>query len=166
MYSYEFKKEVIKYVLEVDSSLYHAQKKFNVNRESIRMWLEKYKNFGNSGLKKQKENRKYSGKFKVDVVEYMHKHNCSLKKTCLNFLIPSTTMIKEWDLIYNIEGREALLKGNHMKSYLKRKQHKDVKSKSKNELIEEVEKLRMENAYLKKLQSLVQTRTKPNNGKK
>ena len=166
MYSYEFKKEVIKYVLEVDSSLYRAQKKFNVNRESIRMWLEKYKNFGNSGLKNQKENRKYTGKFKVDVVEYMHKHKCSFKKTCLNFLIPSTDMVKEWDLIYNIEGREALLKGNHMKSYLKRKQHKDVKSKSKSELIEEVEKLRMENAYLKKLQALVQIRTKPNNGKK
>ena len=130
------------------------------------MWLEKYKNFGNSGLKNQKENRKYTGKFKVDVVEYMHKHKCSLKKTCLNFLIPSTDMVKEWDLIYNIEGREALLKGNYMKSYLKRKQHKDVKSKSKSELIEEVEKLRMENAYLKKLQALVQIRTKPNNGKK
>lgn len=35
MYSYEFKKEVIKYVLKVDSSFYHAQKKFNVNRKSI-----------------------------------------------------------------------------------------------------------------------------------
>lgn len=130
------------------------------------MWLEKYKHFGYSGLKKQKENRKYTGKFKVDVVEYMYKNKCSLKKTCLKFLIPSTDLIKEWELIYRKEGREALLKGNYMKSYLKRKQHQDVKSKSKDELIEEVEMLRMENAYLKKLNALVQTRTKSNNGKK
>ena len=36
----------------------------------------------------------------------------------------------------------------------------------KEELIEEVEQLRMENAYLKKLRALIQKGTKPNSGKK
>jgi transposase len=75
-------------------------------------------------------------------------------------------MLKEWELIYRKEGRENLLKGNYMKAYMKKKQHQDIKSKSKDDLIEEVERLRMENAYLKKLNALVQKRLKPNNGKK
>ena len=37
---------------------------------------------------------------------------------------------------------------------------------TKEELLERYEYLRMENAYLKKLQALVQKRTKPQQGKK
>ena len=43
---------------------------------------------------------------------------------------------------------------------------KDLKDKSQKELLEEIEQLRMENAYLKKLQALVQKRTKPQQEKK
>ena len=48
---------------------------------------------------------------------------------------------------------------------MKRK-NKDLEKKSKEELMEEIEQLRMENAYLKKLQALVQERTKPKHTKK
>ena len=42
----------------------------------------------------------------------------------------------------------------------------EKKDKSQKELLEEIEQLRMENAYLKKLQALVQKRTKPQQEKK
>lgn len=45
------------------------------------------------------------------------------------------------------------------------KPRKKQLSKEK-DLIEEVQRLRMENAYLKKLQALVQERTKPKQSKK
>ena len=47
-----------------------------------------------------------------------------------------------------------------------KKNHQNLNNKSKEELIEEVEQLRMENAYLKKLRALIQKGTKPNSGKK
>lgn len=45
-------------------------------------------------------------------------------------------------------------------------EEKDLKDMTKEELLERYEYLRMENAYLKKLQALVQKRTKPQQGKK
>ena len=43
---------------------------------------------------------------------------------------------------------------------------KKLSKKNEENLIEEVQRLRMENAYLKKLQALVQERTKPKQMKK
>ena len=76
----------------------------------------------------------------------------------------SDYLVKEWDLVYRHEGKDVLLKGNYMKS--RRKKTLDLKEKSREELLEEIEQLRMENAYLKKLRALIQKETKPNNGKK
>lgn len=164
MYSVKQKKEVIDYVLNNDVSVYKAQLKFNINRETIRMWIAKYNTGGVNALKKSSKNKKYTGQFKVDVVEYMHEHHISLKKTCLKFLISSTSLVKEWDLIYRNEGKDVLLKGNYMSIYKKR--NVKLEEKSKKELIEEIEQLKMENAYLKKLRALIQKGAKPNNGKK
>ena len=69
------------------------------------------------------------------------------------------SQIKEWDLVYRYEGKDVLLKGNYLSNFMKKK-NRNL------ELMEEIEQLRMENAYLKKLRALVQKRTKPNNGKK
>lgn len=163
MYSIKQKKEVINYLLNNNVSLYQAQKKFNINRETIRIWLYKYKHGGNKNLKNATKYNKYTGQFKVDVVEYMHEHRFSHKKTSIIFMI-SDYLVKEWDLVYRYEGKDVLLKGNYMKS--RRKKNLDLKEKSREELLEEIEQLRMENAYLKKLRALIQKGTKPNNGKK
>lgn len=163
MYSIKQKKEVINYLINNDVSLYQAQKKFNINRETIRIWLYKYKHGGDKKLKNSKKYNKYTGQFKVDVVEYMHEHRFSHKKTSIIFMI-SDYLVKEWDLVYRHEGKDVLLKGNYMKS--RRKKTLDLKEKSREELLEEIEQLRMENAYLKKLRALIQKGTKPNNGKK
>ena len=163
MYSIKQKKEVIDYIINNDASLCQAQKKFNINRETIRIWLYRYKHGGNKKLKNSKKYNKYTGQFKVDVVEYMHEHRFSHKKTSIIFMI-SDCLVKEWDLVYRHEGKDVLLKGNYMKS--RKKKTLDSNKKSREELLEEIEQLRMENAYLKKLRALIQKGTKPSNGKK
>ena len=163
MYSLKQKKEVINYILENDVSIYNAQKKFNISRETIRIWIAYYQNGGDKKLKNSNKKKNYTGQFKVDVVEYMHEHRLSYKKTSMKFMIHAS-LVKDWDLVYRHEGKDVLLKGNYMSSY-KKKNHK-LEEKSREELIEEVEQLRMENAYLKKLRALVQKGTKQNYGKK
>ena len=163
MYSVKQKKKVIDYIINNDASLYQAQKKFNINRETIRIWLYRYKHGWNKKLKNSKTYNKYTGQFKVDVVEYMYEHRFSHKKTSIIFMIPDC-LVKEWDLVYRHEGKDVLLKENYMKS--KKKKNLDLNKKSRAELLEEIEQLRMENAYLKKLRALIQKGTKPSNGKK
>ena len=58
MYSVKQKKEVIDYVLNNDVSVYKAQLKFNINRETIRMWIAKYNTGGVNALKKSSKNKK------------------------------------------------------------------------------------------------------------
>ena len=164
MYSVQKKKEVVEYVLNNDVSLYQAQLKFNIGRELIRIWIARYKNGGVNNLKDIRKKRKFTGQFKVDVVEYMYERCYSYKKTSMKFTV-ALSQVKEWDLVYRYEGKDVLLKGNYVSNYMKRK-NKDLEKKSKEELMEEIEQLRMENAYLKKLRALVQKGTKPNNGKK
>lgn len=164
MYSIQKKKEVVEYVLNNDVSLYQAQLKFNIGRELIRIWIARYKNGGVNNLKDIRKKRKFTGQFKVDVVEYMYEYRYSYKKTSMKFTV-APSQVKEWDLVYRYEGKDVLLKGNYLSNYMKRK-NKDLEKKSKEELMEEIEQLRMENAYLKKLRALVQRGTKPSNGKK
>lgn len=163
MYSLSKKMEVVNYILENDVSLCQAEKVFHISREAIRTWLYRYKNGGKKKLKKPRKYKKHSGQFKVDVVEYMHEHRFSYKKTSIIYSLDAS-QIKEWDFIYRYEGKDVLLKGNYMSNL--RKKHVKLEDKSKEELMEEIEQLRMENAYLKKLKALIQKGTKPYNGKK
>ena len=62
-YSLKQKMEVINYLIKNEASLYNAEKKFNISRESIRIWLYKYKNDGMRSL----ENSKKKSKFVVNL---------------------------------------------------------------------------------------------------
>ncbi len=52
------------------------------------------------------------------------------------------------------------------KNMSSKRRKKKLSKENEEDLIEEVQRLRMENAYLKKLQALVQKRTKPKQSKK
>ncbi len=54
MYSLKKKKEVLDYIIENDISIYQAEKKFNINRETIRIWMYRYQNSGVKNLKTPK----------------------------------------------------------------------------------------------------------------
>ena len=77
MYSLKKKKEVLDYIIENDISIYQAEKKFNINRETIRIWMYRYQNSGVKNLKTPKKYNKYTGQFKVNIVinEFKHSYN-------------------------------------------------------------------------------------------
>ena len=93
----------------------------------------------------------------------MHTTGASLRKTAAHFNIPCRDLITRWERIYYEEGREALYierRGRASKMGIK-KPRKPKKNVSENEdLLAEVQRLRMENEYLKKLNALIQEREK------
>ena len=74
----------------------------------------------------------------------------------------------KWERIYYEEGPQALYeeRRGRSKKMSSTPRKKELSKENEEDLIEEVQKLRMENAYLKKLQALVQERTKPKQEKK
>lgn len=181
-YSCDLKFKAEKYVVYGKHSYREAARKFNVHQEQIRVWTNRYKTYGKNGLI-PKPIQKYNGKFKVDVIEYMYANHLSFEKTAIHFGLPSSTNVVLWKQMYDEKGAQYLLNNRNIAidrvrvNRVKNKKTKQnnnsntptkssISFKSNEELLKEIEDLRMENDYLKKLQALVQKRTSQTNTKK
>lgn len=104
-------------------------------------------------MPKGQPNKRYTPEFKIKVVETMHREKLSYRETARQFDIPNSR-VTAWERIYLEEGAEGL--------YAERRERKSTgrppKIKKEEDLIAEVQRLRAENAYLKKLNALVAER--------
>ena len=98
-------------------------------------------------------NKRYTGEFKQLVVETMMRERLSYKEAARQFEVSCDTRVASWERIYLMEGPEGLYIERRGRSSKGRPQQfpKDVEA----DLLKEVQRLRAENAYLKKLQALV-----------
>jgi transposase len=99
----------------------------------------------------------------------MHANHLSIRETAAKFGIPSYSTVGTWERIFYEEGREALFRdarGRKKMSNKIKEQKSQLDDKVEKDLIAENQRLRMENAYLKKLQALVQERVLRENVKK
>ena len=98
-------------------------------------------------------NKRYTGEFKQMVVEAMIRDKLSYKEAARQFDVSSDTRVASWERIYLMEGPEGL--------YIERRGRGSKGRPAKfpqeveEDLLKEVQRLRAENAYLKKLQALV-----------
>lgn len=155
-YSLETKFDVVQFVLEENHSQQEAVTHFGIGKGNIQMWIAAYLHHGLEGLAAKKGT--YTGDFKVSVIEYMHKNNLSARQTAATFNIPSFVTVCTWERIYLEEGTTALhidKRGRFAKMNTTKK-HKKLINEVEEDLIAEVQRLRMENEYLKKLNALIQ----------
>lgn len=166
-YSYEEKLEAVLRIVEDGMSHRASAKILGANHEQVRRWLKRYEMYGTEGL--LLHNGTYTGEFKQHVIEYMHKENLSAFETAVVFKMPTDFQVLNWERIYYEEGPEALYierRGRKPKMPKEAKpRKKQLKSEAEEDLIKEVQRLRMENEYLKKLNALVQERIKRESGK-
>ena len=166
-YSSEFKLKVVKYCIQNHLAFQTTANYFNLPHHSIvQKWVRKYQEHGSQGLLRNYQ--KYDGNFKQNVVEYMHQNHLSLLETCIKFNLGNPDIVGKWERIYYEEGPQALYeerRGRRKKMNSKPRKKKLSESTEK-DLIAEIQQLRMENAYLKKLNALVQERIKRENPKK
>lgn len=109
-------------------------------------------------MKKREPYKRYSGELKILVAETVIKERMSLKGAVRQFGIGSPAVIKRWLRIYKEEGKEALLeerRGSFQRVPIQRPPRQNAKDADRETLIKEVEWLRAENDYLKKLRALV-----------
>ena len=158
----ESKLMIVKYVLEEKHSFWEASDFFGIAYQTIRTWVKHYEHEGISGL--TIKNKGYSGEFRVYVVEYMRKHKLSLVQTAIHFSLPDHTRVRVWNKIYDEKGPQYLMEEhrgrNKMKSKNKKKSVKKQNDFTEKELLKKIEYLETENAYLKKLNALIQDKEK------
>lgn len=165
-YSKEFKLEVVEYCIKQHHGYNDAAKHFNIPSSTpILEWVRKYKERGPEGLLRNQKSS-YDGQFKQNVVEYMHNNHLSATETAIKFNLGNHDVVGKWERIYYEEGPQALYKERRGRPRKMSSKPKKKKLDNEEDLIEEVQRLRMENEYLKKLNALVQERIKRENKKK
>jgi transposase len=128
----------------------------------VRRWVLAFRAHGLDGLKKKFSH--YSAEFKLSVLQHMWDNELSYGQTTALFNIRSPGAISAWEHDYRRAGLDALAarpRGRPKSMSVapsQPEQTPDDDKRSREELLAELDQLRMENAYLKKLQALVQAR--------
>ena len=106
-----------------------------------------------------KPNKKHDGDFKLQVVETMEREGLSLCEAAKRFGVNNHSVVARWERLYLTEGKTSLYEEHRGKSSAASGTQKGRKPKLnkqvEEDLIAEVQRLRMENEYLKKLRALV-----------
>lgn len=92
----------------------------------------------------------------------MRENHLSLFEAAVKFGISNESVVLAWDRFYESEGASALYRDNGGKMEKPRKYKQSAGAKE--DLLEEIEYLRAENAYLKKLRALVEQRVSRERG--
>lgn len=115
-------------------------------------------------MPKGKQNKRYTPEFKIMVVETMHKEKLSYKEAARQFGVSYDTVVAKWERIYLEEGKEGLYVERRGKACsaggMQKGRKPKLDKKVEEDLIAEVQRLRAENAYLKKLNALVAERVR------
>jgi len=134
-----------------------------VDKTLFRTWIFQYQHHGEKAF--EKSYTSYSLQYKLDVLNYMNEQGTSIRETAAIFNIPSPSTLSKWQKQLDTEGIGALKSKQKGRPPMKNKSNNTPKNQSPVEgsieaLQAENERLRMENAYLKKLNALVQNKEK------
>ena len=170
-YTEQFKHTVVQeYLSGRDGYQALSQRHGMANRSLLERWVAAYQFHGDAGLSKKRS--RYSADFKLSVLQYMWENRLSITKTAVRFDIRRHSTVGAWERAYREGGVDALspppiTRVKKLAIVPTRKAGPaDEDKRSREELMAELEHLRMEVAYLKKLDALVQARQKSATPKK
>ncbi|WP_218641229.1 transposase, partial [Pseudomonas putida] len=157
-YTEQFKLAAITAYLEGSDGFRKVAQHFNIDFSLLRRWVASYK--ARSTISSIPHSQRYHIDFKRRVVQHMREHRLSLRQTAAHFGLGQSSRIGIWE--------DQYYSGNLASSASQRKKPTDVSKKIKplkptdtddalkprDQLMAELEYLRMENAVLKELKAL------------
>ena len=164
-YSEAFKLSVVKSYLDGKDGYRELCRQRGLGHGEVREWVAAYKAHGIEGL--QKKFSHYTVDFKLLVLNHMWDNKLSYRETMAVFDIRSRAGLRDWEKRYRNGGMDALepcRKGRPRTMPDRPEKPFSAPSneqQTREELLAELNRLRMENDYLKKLQALVQTKQTP-----
>jgi transposase len=153
-YSKEFKLKVVLEYLEGPMGYLLLARKHEIrSRALIQRWVRIYNAFGEDGLKTINKKQSYPVQFKLDVLNFMKQTGASYLETAIHFKITNPTLIAYWNSNLGIEGRKEKRENPSMPKKTKKilTEQDQNQTLTREQLEREVEALRLEVAYLKKL---------------
>jgi len=172
-YSTQFKLTAINAYLHGDDGYRKVAQRYSIDDSLLRRWVAAYQARGSAGLRSQRHT--YSAAFKLSIVQCLQKERLSHREVAARFGLGQSSQVGIWERQYYSGGVAALIAPKRKKavtmpnksSFSHENPSVDDDSKSREQLKAELEYLRMENAYLKKLKEIRQEADRnPRPGKK
>lgn len=163
-YSAELKLQAVLDYLSGQYSQYEIIDKYNISsRTQLKKWLDKYNGHSsltayNGGAKAMTKGRITTWQERIDIVLYCLAHNRDYQKTMSQFQV-SYQQVYQWVKKYENGGEDALQDGRGRKRTEEELTDADRQQLAMKKLEYENERLRAENAFLKKLRELQRGRT-------
>lgn len=169
IYSEQFKTEVVNYYSSGLAGYLRTANHFGIAASMVRRWVLWFRHHGTDGLARKTDH--YPFEFKLSVLQHMWNNSLSHTQVAAQFNIRNPGSVGIWERRHR-DG--SLVK----KAQLPPKSPMTLKNlppspasepddnRSRKELLEELQQLRMENAFLKKLKALAQERREKSSGKK
>ncbi|MGI8387830.1 IS3 family transposase [Robertmurraya sp. P23] len=143
----------VKRYLEGQGSHAYIGESIGANKSEVMNWVRQYEQNGAEAFTKSYTS--YSAQFKLDVLNYMNDNGTSPNETAAIFRISSPSLIRKWRMQFESEGMDALQSKKKGRLPMKKKTKKAIPVEGSVEALqEEIERLRMENAYFKKVECL------------
>lgn len=162
-YDPAFKLKLVKQCLS-SASLNGVAVRNGIAHSMLQRWVRSYELHGRSGLAKKYS--RYNAQFKLNVLKRIEQEGLSDQQAAILFDIRGRNSVGEWKRLYHAGGIEALKPHREREPGMPRKpSRKSVQpcptddGRTHKELLEELAYLRAENAYLKKLDALIQEQT-------
>jgi transposase len=162
-YTAQFKARIVRQYLRSRKGYRLLSQEHGVDEPTIRKWVGQYRYHGLAGLKKKFSH--YDAPFKLRVLQHMWKNEMSCRETALVFDIRNANCLRDWERRYHGGGIDALKSRprgrptNMPEPFVPKPQStEESDARSREELLDEIESLRAEVAYLKKLEALVQAK--------
>lgn len=158
----EEKLQTVKRYLNGNEGHKTIAKSIGVHHSVLHNWIKQYEFFGEAAF--EKTYTTYTPEAKLDVLNYMNDQGTSFRETAAIFNISSHETLRKWKLAFETGGMDALKPNKKGRLTMAEKSKKPAPPEGSVEALQaEVERLRMENAYLKKLNALVQNKVKSPN---
>ena len=163
-YTEQFKLAVVQQYLSGAAGYELVAQSNNLPYSTVRKWVYLHRAHGIAGLTKKFSH--YSAEFKLSVLQRMWDDQFSCMQVAADFNIRNASCISHWERCYHSGGLDALAprkrgaakKMPTLPNTEPPESAPDPEGRTHDELVAEVNQLRMEVAYLKKLEALVQAK--------
>jgi transposase-like protein len=157
-YTKEFKLEVVKHYASNKDGFGVTGAKFAIDESLVRRWVDVYKCLGPNSFGPRYERR--TAEYKLNVLKQIQSRGLSLREARREFNIGAESSILVWQRQYAQGGLAALERKPRERPPMKpfKPPTKPLSELTQAELARYVEYLQAENAYLKKLEALVQSK--------
>lgn len=155
-YPFHIRLAAVLHYMDGQSSIKETARLFSVGRTPLTRWLRAYRHQGKAGLE-DRPARVYTSAFRLRVVRYVTEYGYSYTEASARFAIPNESIIIGWTRRYRKGGAQAFntaRPGPFMSQKKFIPGAKPLNEMTPTELLRELEYLRAENAYLKKLKAL------------